>query len=110
MAAIVRSYIMYKPYVIFGLSALVFAVLGLLPFARYVVLLGLGEPGHGHLQSLIVGAVLLIVSFLSVMLGVLADLIRTNRILLENSLEHARRARFDRPDAGDQPWPKAVPS
>ena len=42
----------------------------------------------------IVGAVLLILSFLSVMLGIISDLIRTNRILIEANLEHTKRARF----------------
>jgi glycosyltransferase involved in cell wall biosynthesis len=94
-AAIVRSYVMYKPYVIFGWAALTFLVFGLVPFVRYAVLLQIGEPGGGHVQSLLVGAVMMILSFLSVMLGVLSDLIRTNRILLENNLEHTKRARFD---------------
>jgi glycosyltransferase involved in cell wall biosynthesis len=93
-AAIVRAYIMYKPYVIFGWFALVFGGLGLLPFIRYASLLAMGEPGGGHLQSLLVGAVLLIMSFLSVMLGIVSDLIRTNRTLIETTLEHAKRARF----------------
>ena len=53
----------------------------------------MGE-GGGHLQSLLVGAVLLILSFLSVMLGIIADLIRTNRTLLEATLEHAKRSRY----------------
>jgi hypothetical protein len=113
-AAIVRSFIMYKPYLIFGWTALTFAVLGLIPFVRYAVLVALGEPGHGHVQSLLVGAVLLILSFLSVMLGIIADLIRTNRTLIEHTLEHTRRMRFDDADDADdaepeQPWQKAVP-
>ena len=36
--AIIRAYIMYKPYVIFALLAVVFGVLGLVPFVRYAVL------------------------------------------------------------------------
>ncbi len=92
-AAIVRSFIMYKPYVIFGWCALLFGVLGLLPFVRYAVLVSIGE-GGGHLQSLLLGAVLLILAFLSVMLGIISDLIRTNRILIETTLEHTKKARF----------------
>ena len=49
----------------------------------------------GHLQSLLVGALLLILSFMSLMLGVISDLIRTNRILIEDNLEHTKRSRFD---------------
>src|SRR6185369_7342350 len=81
--------------VIFGWSAALFAVLGLVPFVRYSVLVAMGE-GGGHLQSLLLGAVLLIVSFLCVILGVISDLIRTNRILIEATLEHTKRARFER--------------
>jgi glycosyltransferase involved in cell wall biosynthesis len=110
-AAIVRSYIMYKPYVIFGWAAIVFVLLGLIPFVRYAVLVALGEPGHGHVQSLLVGAVLLILAFLSVMLGIISDLIRTNRILIETTLEHTRRMRFDAGvvDEPEEPWQRAVP-
>jgi glycosyltransferase involved in cell wall biosynthesis len=107
--AIVRSYVMYKPYIIFGWAAAIFALLGASPFFRYAVLTAVGDPGHGHVQSLLVGSVLLIVSFLCVMLGVVSDLIRTNRILLENTLEHARRARFDKQDDSEPTWPRAVP-
>jgi hypothetical protein len=110
-AAIVRSYIMYKPYAIFGWIAFSFFLLGLLPFIRYAVLVSLGEPGHGHVQSLLVGAVLMILAFLSVMLGIISDLIRTNRILIEATLEHTRRMRFDQaaPVEPETPWQKVVP-
>jgi hypothetical protein len=101
-AAIIRAFIMYKPYLIFGWSAALFALLGLSPFIRYAVLSATGKPGGGHVQSLLVGSVLLILSFLSLLLGVISDLIRTNRILLENNLEHTKRARFDSREQA--PW------
>ena len=91
--AIIRAYIMYKPYVIFTALALFFATLGLIPFVRFAALQLQERPGS-HLQSLIVGAVLLIISFLSVILGIISDLIRTNRILIEDSLEHTKKLRF----------------
>ena len=43
--------------------------------------------GPHHLQSLIIGTVLIIASFISFTLGVIADLIRINRSLLEDLLE-----------------------
>ncbi|MDT0201187.1 glycosyltransferase family 2 protein [Nocardioides sp. AE5] len=98
-AAIIRSYIMYKPYTIFGFLAAVAAILGITPYVRYAILLYLGEQG-GHLQSLLVGAVLLILAFLAGMLGIVSDLIRTNRILLEAGLEHAKRNEFERRSLG----------
>ncbi len=91
--AIVRAYIMYKPYVIFTALAVVFGVLGLIPFVRFAILQLQDNPG-GHLQSLILGTVLLIISFLSVIIGIISDLIRTNRLLIEDTLEHTKKMRF----------------
>ncbi|GAB2870658.1 glycosyltransferase family 2 protein [Nocardioides pacificus] len=96
--AIVRAYLMYKPYLIFAWLAAILGVLGLAPFVRYAILMMSNDEG-GHLQSLLVGAVLLIMSFLSVILGIISDLIRTNRTLLEDALEHTKRMRFDGADA-----------
>jgi glycosyltransferase involved in cell wall biosynthesis len=95
-AAIIRGYIMYKPYLIFTWLALVFGVLGLVPFVRYAVLAASDNRG-GHLQSLLVGAVLLIISFLNIIIGIIADLIRTNRGLIEDALEHTKKMRFGQP-------------
>lgn len=92
--AIIRSYIMYKPYAIFTFFALLFGVLGLVPFVRWAILQVTEDPPGGHLQSLIIGAVLLIACFMSVIIGIIADLIRTNRMLIEDALEHTKKARF----------------
>ena len=91
--AIIRAYIMYKPYVIFSASALFFGVLGLIPFVRYAILQLESSPGS-HLQSLLVGTVLLVMSFLSVIIGIVGDLLRTNRSLIEDTLEHTKKMRF----------------
>ncbi|MEP6797634.1 MAG: glycosyltransferase family 2 protein [Lapillicoccus sp.] len=92
--AIVRAYIMYKPYAIFGVLAAVFAVLGIAPFARYAVL-QVTDQGGNHIQSLLLGVAAILVAFLSVMLGIISDLIRTNRMLIEDGLEHTKKMRFD---------------
>jgi glycosyltransferase involved in cell wall biosynthesis len=91
--AIIRAFIMYKPYLIFTWLAVFFGVLGLIPFVRYAVLMVQNEEG-GHLQSLLVGAVLLVLSFLSGLMGIISDLIRTNRVLIEDVLEHTKKMRF----------------
>lgn len=91
--AIVRSYLMYKPYVLFTTLSVLFGAAGLIPFVRYLYFVVSNEPGN-HLQSLLLGAVLLTGSFLSLALGVLADLIRINRTLLEAQLEATRRHTF----------------
>lgn len=92
--AILRSYIMYKPYIIFNTLGTIFLIVGLIPFIRYGILLLSGDKGN-HLQSLILGAVLLIGAFLSFVLSIVTDLIRINRILIEDSLEQIKRQRFE---------------
>jgi glycosyltransferase involved in cell wall biosynthesis len=96
--AIVRAYIMYKPYVIFSAFAVLFAVIGLLPFIRYAVIEITGDNNGGHLQSLLVGTVFLVCSFLSVIVGIIGDLLRTNRALIEDTLEHTKKMRFGQLD------------
>ncbi len=91
--SIVRAYIMYKPYVLFSSVSLFLLVAGLIPFGRYLYFV-LQDQHGAHLQSLIVGSVLLGGAFLSFALGIIADLIRINRILIEDSLEHQKRERF----------------
>jgi glycosyltransferase involved in cell wall biosynthesis len=92
-AAILRAFLMYRPYAFFGTLGAFFLVLGLVPFVRYLYLVLTAAPGS-HLQSLILGGVLLTAAFIAFTLGVVADLIRINRILIEQSLEHSKRHRF----------------
>ncbi len=98
--AIIRAYIMYKPYAIFTFFALLFGVLGLIPFVRWGILQVVDENPGGHLQSLLVGAVLLIMAFISVIIGIISDLLRTNRALIEDTLEHTKKMRFGVGDVG----------
>lgn len=94
--AITRAYVMYKPSVIFGWMSAVLALLGLIPFARYLYFALIEHASRGHLQSLIIGSVLLIAAFLCFALTIIADLIRINRVLIENELEHTKKLRFQR--------------
>ncbi|MGH7237006.1 MAG: glycosyltransferase family 2 protein [Candidatus Saccharimonadales bacterium] len=89
MTAIVRAYIMYKPRVIFSSLSTFFLVIGLVPFVRYLVF-AVEHDADGHLQSLLVGAVFLFIAFLLMVLGIVADLIHINRILLEEMLERTK--------------------
>lgn len=90
MAAIIRSYVMYRPYTLFLSLAAVLGMLATIPFLRYFYLFMTDRSGN-HLQSLLLGAVLFTGAFLAVALGVIADLIRINRVLLESNLEEVKR-------------------
>jgi glycosyltransferase involved in cell wall biosynthesis len=96
---IVRAYVMYKPYALFFSVGAVLLILGLLPFGHFIWLsLTVDKTarvyGTHHLQSLVIGSVLLIASFISFTLGVIADLIRINRLLIEDMMELVKHDRF----------------
>jgi hypothetical protein len=91
--AIMRSFVMFKPHVIFVTLGVVFLILGLVPFIRFVIYASIGE-GDGHLQSLIFGSAMLVGSLLSFALLVIADLQKTNRILLEDQLERIKEMQY----------------
>jgi glycosyltransferase involved in cell wall biosynthesis len=93
--AIIRSFLMYKPYAFFTTIAVLLFILGSIPFARYLYFAANGDRGQ-HIQSLLVGLLFIFSSLLCMVIGVLADLIRTNRILTELNLEHTKRTRFNR--------------
>lgn len=93
-SAIVRSYIMFRPHLIFISLGSVFFVGGLIPFIRYAIIFSQNEHG-GHLQSLILGSVLLFAAMLFFALAIISDIIRTNRTLNEEALERIKRIEYN---------------
>jgi len=93
-SAIMRSYLMFKPYVIFATLAIIFGVLAAIPFGRFLVLWLAGEAPGGHVQSLIFGSIMSVAALLSLALGVISDLLRTNRILIEEQLERIKAMQY----------------
>ena len=91
---IMRAYIMYKPAVVFGsLGGLLFLV-GLFPFARFILHSLADGSTRGHLQSLLIGSLLMTAAFFCFVINIIADLIRINRTLIEDQLEQSKRARY----------------
>ena len=97
-AAIVRSYLMYKPYVVFATLTVVFGVLALVPFLRFAVLWFTTDNHSGHIQSLILGSIMAVAALLSLSLGVLSDLQRVNRVLAEDQLERIKEIQYRQVD------------
>ena len=91
---IIRAYIMYKPYMVFGTLAAILFGLALVPFGRFIILGLQDHSTRGHIQSLLVGSMFMIASFLCIVLNIIADLIRINRVLTEENLEQTKRLRF----------------
>jgi len=95
--AIVRSYLMFRPYILLATLGTIFAFLASIPFVRFGVL-WLVDDGIGHIQSLIFGTSMLVGSLLCFALLIIADLQRTNRILLEETLERTKQMQYADPD------------
>lgn len=91
--AIMRSYIMFRPHVIFASLGTLLGIAGIIPFARFIIFY-IGGSSHGHIQSLIFGSAMLVGSLISFALLVIADLQKTNRILLEDQLERLKELQY----------------
>jgi glycosyltransferase involved in cell wall biosynthesis len=85
-----RAYAMYKPLRTFFYIGLCIFVIGLIPVGRFLYFYLVGD-GAGHVQSLVLGGVALVLGFVTLLAGLLSDLISWNRRLLELSLECLRR-------------------
>ena len=85
-----RAYAMYNPLRVFVTAGAAAALLGLIPIVRFLYFYATGD-GGGHVQSLVLGGVLIILGVLSTMFGIVADLVGRNRQLLETVLERVRR-------------------
>ena len=95
--AIVRSYLMFRPYILLATLGTIFGVLAAIPFVRFGILWFFDDDG-GHIQSLIFGTSMLVASLLCYSLLIIADLQRTNRILVEESLERIKNLQYSGPD------------
>ena len=88
---IVRAYAMYRPLRVFWGIGLVILLAGIALGVRFLVLRFLLGQGMGNIQSLILAAVLLIVGFQTMLIGLVADLIAFNRKILEEILYRVRK-------------------
>jgi len=75
---------------VFFYIGLTLSFIGILPIVRFLYFY-FTTGGAGHLQSLVLGGVLLIIGFVTFMIGLLADLISFNRQLIEMTLEKIRK-------------------
>ncbi|MFV0632918.1 glycosyltransferase family 2 protein [Demequina sp.] len=91
--AIMRSSVMYRPWPLFASLAGILGFVGLIPFVRYAILVMIGDHGN-HLQSLILGTTLLVAAALCLALGVISDLLKSNRILAEQQLERLKEQQY----------------
>src|SRR6201991_4762572 len=88
--SIFRIYSMYEPLKVFMTLAAIVGVLAIAVWLRFLVSYIQGE-GAGHVQSLILGAVLFNASVVLFALGIIGDLLSGQRIMLQRIFERVRR-------------------
>lgn len=94
VVTIFRIYALYRPLkTFFAIGAILFLI-GFFVGARFLWFYAAGE-GGGHVQSLILAAIFLIIGFQTMLIGLLADLISVNRRLSEEILIRTRRAQSE---------------
>ncbi|HEV7732189.1 MAG TPA: glycosyltransferase family 2 protein [Candidatus Binatia bacterium] len=89
MGTMVRIYALYEPLTVFARLGGAFLLVGSAIGMRFVYYY-VTEGGDGHIQSLILAAVLMITGFQTMLIGLVADLIGSSRSLLEDTLFRVR--------------------
>ena len=94
--AMLNSFTMYRPLTVFMTVAGLLFIGGMIPFGHYLYLVLTTKNAYGahHIQSLIIGAVLINASVTTFALGIIANLTRINRSLIEDVLEVQKREIF----------------
>jgi glycosyltransferase involved in cell wall biosynthesis len=82
LGTIVRIFATYRPMLFFWILGALFTFTGFVSGIRFLFYVAVGQ-GSGHVQSVVFTGMCVTVAFLLFMLGFLADLMATNRRLLE---------------------------
>lgn len=94
LVTIIKIYSMYKPLKVFAIAGGITFMMGFGIGCRYLYFFFQGMT-EGHVQSLILSAILLIVGFQIIMMGIVADLIAINRQLLEDIQVRVKKRDMD---------------
>lgn len=93
MLTILRAFLMYRSLFVFTVIALCFAIPGILLAVRYLFFMLQGQ-GGGHIQSVILSMLLILIAVQSFMMGMQADIISANRKLIEDIQYRVKKLEF----------------
>lgn len=100
-SVIIRSFMMYKPLKFFGTLGLIVFLIGVAVSARFLFFFISGA-GDGHIQSLILAAVTILMGVQIFIVGLQADMIAANRKILEDIQYRVRKGDCDSQPAGSK--------
>lgn len=99
-STIIRSFMMYKPLKFFGAIGSIIFILGFALGIRYLIFL-FRDSNTGHVQSLILAAILMMIGFQTIVTGLQADLIAANRRIMEDIQFRVRKSDYDKINNND---------
>lgn len=94
---ILRAYAMYRPLRVFFAIGALLLLGGFVLGVRFLIIFIMHDGNAGNIQSLIFAAILLIVGFQTMLIGLVADLIAFNRKILEEILYRVRKDESEAP-------------
>lgn len=97
MLTIIRAFMMYKPLKFFSILGSIMAAVGLILGIRFLVFFCMGV-GDGHIQSLILASMMIILGVMTGIVGLQADIIAANRKILEDIQYHVRKMDYKKED------------
>ena len=105
MLTILRALLLYKPLACLSFIGSIPFVIGFGIGVRFTALYLRGQAG-GHVQSLILACTLMIIGFMTWVIGMLADVMTANRKLIEDVQYHVRKLTYDNSDT--KVWQEAA--
>jgi len=88
---IIRSFMMYKPLQFFSIFGISLFLIGLIFIIRFLIFYFIGA-GNGHIQSLVLATLLILIGVQFGIAGLQADMIAANRKILEDIQYRVRKA------------------
>lgn len=94
IVTILRAYMMFRPLRCFTILAIPNIFIGFLIGIRFLYYYAEGY-GGGHVQSLILACTLIIIGFLTLTIGLLADMISANRKIMQDILTAMKKIEYE---------------
>jgi glycosyltransferase involved in cell wall biosynthesis len=98
--AVFRTYVLYEPLRVFTVVAIMFAIFALAAFSPFLLDWIINGDTTGHIQSLILGAILALTAVQMFGLGVVGDALAGQRVIAQRTFERVRRLELE---AGIEP-------
>ena len=94
---IVRNIVIFRPLRFFGLIGIILTLIGFIPIGRFFYFYLIGS-GSGHLQSIVIGTMCIILGYINLVLGLLGSSIGWHRKVTEDVLYRVKKLELQKPN------------